>query len=352
MVMSDQVAEAKVVDVIWEASKDGYLKPRVRIEPIQLAGVRIEYATGFNGKFIEDNMIGIGAVIVMVRSGDVIPYIKSVTTPADKAKMPLVPYIWNKTHVDVLLENPNDDVTVQEKNVTLFFVSLGVDGLAKGNIKKLFQKEKTTVPAILKMTVSDFESVDGFKTKMAEKLYNSIQEKVKNASLLDIMVASGKLGRGLGERKIKPILAKYPDILTRCEADVVKEDMLKEVDGIGKENAHEFVKNITSFMTFLKECDLEDKLKDAPITKPDVLQNTFTNTSHPLFGKKIVMTKVRDKEIIEFMNKNGLVLEDSMKKDIFVLIVKAKEDKSNKTAFAEKNGIPIMTVEEFKAKYM
>ena len=353
MVMSDQVAEAKVVDVIWEASKDGYLKPRVRIEPIQLAGVRIEYATGFNGKFIEDNKIGIGAVIVMVRSGDVIPYIKSVTTPADKAKMPLVPYVWNKTHVDVLLENPNEDVTVQEKNVTLFFVSLEVDGLAKGNIKKLFQKGKTTVPAILKMSVSDFETVEGFKTKMAEKLYNSIQEKVKNASLLDIMVASGKLGRGLGERKINPILSKYPDILTQCESDEVKENMLREVDGIGKENAHEFVKNIPSFMRFLKECDLEDKLRGVRIQQETaVLQNTFVNTGHPLFGKKIVMTKVRDKEIIDFMNKNGMTLEDSMKKDIFVLIVKAKEDKSNKTTFAEKNGIPIMTVEEFKAKYM
>ena len=354
MVMSDQVAEAKVVDVLWEASKDGYLKPRVRIEPIQLAGVRIEYATGFNGKFIEDNKIGIGAVIVMMRSGDVIPYIKSVTIPADKAKMPLVPYVWNKTHVDVLLENPDDDITVQEKNVTLFFVSLQVDGLAKGNIKKLFQKGKTTVPSILKMTVLDFEEVDGFKTKMAEKLFNSIQEKVKNASLLDIMVASGKMGRGLGERKIKPILSKYPDILTRCDADEVKENMLRQVDGIGKENAHEFVKNIPSFMTFLKECGLEDKLNGERIniSRSYVVENTFVNTGHPLYNKKIVMTKVRDKAIIDFMNKNGMILEDSMKKDVFVLIVKVKEDKSNKTSFAEKNGIPIMTVEEFKAKYM
>jgi len=169
---------------------------------------------------------------------------------------------------------------------------------------------------------------------------------------LDIMVASGKLGRGLGERKIKPILTKYPDILTRCDADEVKEDMLKEVEGIGKETAHEFVKNITGFMRFLKECGLENKLYDVRIPKSDVLQNTFINTGHPLFGKKIVMTKVRDKEIIEFINKNGLNLEDSMKKDIFVLIVKTKEDNSNKTTFAEKNGISIMTVEEFKVKYM
>ena len=45
MVISDQVAEAKVVDVIWNASKSGYLKPRVRIEPIHIGGVKIEYAT-------------------------------------------------------------------------------------------------------------------------------------------------------------------------------------------------------------------------------------------------------------------------------------------------------------------
>ena len=44
MQISDQMAEAKVVDVLWEASKNGYLKPRVRIEPINLGGVRIEYA--------------------------------------------------------------------------------------------------------------------------------------------------------------------------------------------------------------------------------------------------------------------------------------------------------------------
>ena len=36
MVLSDQIAEAKVIDVIWTPSKDGYLKPKIRIEPIEL----------------------------------------------------------------------------------------------------------------------------------------------------------------------------------------------------------------------------------------------------------------------------------------------------------------------------
>ena len=351
MVISDQVAEAKVVDVIWEASKDGYFKPRVRIEPIHLGGVKIEYATGFNGKFIEENKIGIGAVIMMVRSGDVIPYIQSVSTPAEKAKMPSVPYIWNKTNVDVLLENPDDDETVQEKNVTAFFVSLEVDGLAKGNIKKLFKTGENTVAKILKMSVTDFEKVEGFKTKISEKIHKSIQTKIQEASLLDIMVASGKLGRGLGERKIKPILDKYPDVLVSAHSSDIKESMLQEVAGIGKENAREFVKNIPEFLEFLGKCGLENKLRD-PLGGQNVIKVNVKDMSHPLFGKKIVMTKVRDKEIIDFLTRVGALLEDSIKKDTVVLIVKSKEDVSNKTEYAQKNGIPTMTPDEFKQIYI
>jgi len=139
MVLSDQVAEAKVVDVIWSASKDGYLKPRVQIEPINLGGVKIEYATGFNGAFINDNNIGIGATIELIRSGDVIPYIRKVIVFADEPKMPSVPFKWNDTHVDIMLEDIESDETVREKNITGFFRGIGVEGLSTGNVKRIIE---------------------------------------------------------------------------------------------------------------------------------------------------------------------------------------------------------------------
>jgi DNA ligase (NAD+) len=351
MVLSDQVAEAKVVDVLWTPSKNGYLKPRVRIEPISLGGVTIEYATGFNGKFIQDNNIGIGAIITIIRSGDVIPHIKSVTVPATTAKMPNVPYVWTDTHVDIVLENVSEDETVQEKMVTAFFVHLEVDGLSKGNVKRLFKEGFNTVPKILKMYISDFEKIEGFKTKMAEKLFHSINEKVKKASLLDIMVASNKLGRGLGERKIKPILEMYPDILVSTDSANTKIENLKKVAGIGNENAVSFVQNIEEFMEFLKECDLENKLQGTILEKPVEVVITEENKSHPLYQKKIVMTKVRDKEIIDSLTKFGASLVDSVKKDTFVLIVKDKNDTSNKIENAKKLGITIMTPDEFKSVF-
>jgi len=352
MVISDQMAEAKVVDVIWNASKSGYLKPRVQIEPIKLGGVTIEYATGFNGSFIESNKIGVGAVIQIIRSGDVIPHIKSVTTPAEHAKMPDVKYHWTDTHVDIVLDDVGEDVGVREKEITAFFTGLSVDGLSSGNVKRIVAAGFDSVPKIIKMSKTDFETVEGFKAKMIEKVYTSLHDKIDKASLLEIMAASNKFGRGIGEKKIRPIMDEYPDILTRSETSEKKITMLKAIKGIGKENANAFVEHIPDFMAFLKECGLEGKLTGQ--IKP-VLENKMVetfDTNHALYQKHIVMTKVRDKTIIEGLARIGGVLDDSIGKNTFVLVVKSKDDVSNKTKYANEHNIPIMTPEEFIKKYL
>jgi NAD-dependent DNA ligase len=358
MVISDQMAECKVVDVLWSPSKNGLLKPRVRIEPVCLCGVTIEYATGFNGKFILDNGIGIGALIQIVRSGDVIPYIKGVTVAAEKAKMPEQSYTWSDTCVDVILENFSEDSTVREKNATGFFTTLEVDGLSSGNIKRLFKAGYNSVAKILKMSKADFETVDGFKDKSAEKISQSIRLKVGGASLFQILVASNKIGKGLGEKKILPILEAFPLILTSCETAERKIEMLKSVKGIGRENAQEFVQNIPVFLGFLEECGLQDKLVagvsgvlgDVVVGVSEIVGDD--KVGHPLYKKKIVMSKIRDKQIIDLLPTYGAVLEDTMKKDVFALVIKSHSETSNKTEFAKKNGIPIFTPEEFKARFL
>uniref|UniRef100_A0A6C0DNB5 DNA polymerase beta n=1 Tax=viral metagenome TaxID=1070528 RepID=A0A6C0DNB5_9ZZZZ len=358
MVISDQMAEAKVVDVEWAASKSGYLKPRIRIEPIRLGGVTIEYCTAFNGNFVEKNKIGIGAVIQIIRSGDVIPYIQAVTSPASQPKMPTVPYHWNDTHVDIILDDVTTDETVLLKNITAFFVELEVDGLSAGNVKRIMNAGFNSVPKILKMTRADFANVEGFKEKMVTKIYEGIKAKVDSATLLQVMVASNLFGRGIGERKIRPIMEKYPTILTSAETPAQKTTMLLSVPGIGKEQSKLFVENIPRFLAFLRECGLEGKLTPGPVsqvaTVPDVPPVPFetVDKTNPLYGKKIVMTKIRDKDIIAYMKTVGATLEDAIKKDTFVLIVKSKSDVSNKTKYAYDNSIPIMEPAEFKERFM
>ena len=349
MVISDQMAETHVVDVIWTASKDGYLKPRVQINPVHIGGVKIEFATGFNGQYIESNKIGIGAVIQIVRSGDVIPYIKSITTPAETAKMPSVPYTWTDTHVDIMLANKKDDPVVLEKQITAFFTGLGVDGLSIGNVKRLMQGGYYSVAKILHMQLDHFKALEGFQEKMSLKIYNSIRDKVAGASLVKIMAASGVLGRGLGERKLKPILAKYPNIVTSSETANEKIAMLQTVDGIGKENAKTFVSNIPAFLTFMAECELMDKLQ----VRVERVQSAepIAESTHPLSGKKIVFTGFRDKPYMESLENKGIVFASTISKNVFMVVVKDKTEKNAKIDAAMKLNIPIVSIQEFKEKY-
>jgi NAD-dependent DNA ligase len=359
MVLSDQKAEVKVVDVLWSPSKDGFLKPRVRIEPVRLGGVTIEYATGYNAKFIEDNKIGIGAIVEIIRSGDVIPKILKVIVPAEKAKMPAESYKWNDTRVDVLLENAGENATVQEKNLTAFFTHLEVEGLKAGNIKKLMAAGYDTIPKILAMTKEDFAKV-GYKS-LADKYVENIREKVGGASLVDLMVASGTMGRGLGAKKLEPILEAHPDILVSKEDMVAKIAKVKSVKGIENKTATLFVENIPRFVEFLDSIGQSEKLNGPTKAPGPVETNTSAKAaesaveidkSNPLYGKKIVMTKVRDQEIIRELKTRGSILEDTIGSKTFVLIVKSMDDVSNKTKYAVEHGIPIMTPEEFKAKYL
>jgi NAD-dependent DNA ligase len=344
MVLSDQVAEAKVVDVLWAPSKDGYLKPRVQIESLNLGGVQITYATGFNGAFINDNKIGIGSVVELIRSGDVIPYIRKVIVPADEAKMPSVPFKWNDTHIDVMLEDIQSDETVKEKNITGFFRGIGVEGLSSGNIKRIIEAGYDSVPKILRMEIPDFLEVHGFKEKTATKLYDGIREKIEGASLTSIMSASNMFGRGFSEKKIELIMDAYPTVLLSKESDSQKNYKISEIKGMAAKSAEAFVERIPDFINFIKEAGLVKKLA--------VSKKKELDQSHPLFGKSIVMTGFRDAELINELKEIGAKIGSSVSSKTFVVLVKDKDEDTGKAFEARKLNVPLMTPEEFRTKYL
>jgi DNA ligase (NAD+) len=345
MVLSDQIAEAKVVDVIWTPSKDGYLKPRVQIEPINLGGVKIEYATGFNGAFIHDNKVGIGSIIELIRSGDVIPHIRKVTVQAEQGKMPTVPFKWNDTHVDIMLENIGSDETVREKNIAGFFKGIQVDGLGAGNIARIIQAGYDTVPKIIKMTEADLLGVEGFQKKTAAKLYNGIKEKIAAAPLITIMSASNVFGRGFSEKKTELIMEAHPDILISEDIAAQKVAKIAAIKGLATKSAEAFVERIPHFIEFIVAAGIDGKLAVSHKKKT-------VDESHPLFGKSIVMTGFRDSELQEKLKNVGAKLGSSVSKNTFAVLVKDIDEDTGKAADARKLGIPLMTPQGFTAKYL
>ena len=360
MVLSDQVVEAKVVDVIWTASKDGYLKPRVRIEPVIIGGAKIEYATGFNGAFVNDNKIGVGAVIQLVRSGDVIPHIMDVVSPAHAPKMPSVPYVWNETHVDIMLENPEENTEVIQKNILRFVKTLEVTGLSSGNITRIMDAGYDSLAKILAMTVDDFMSVEGFKEKMSNKIYTSLQERVADASLTKLMVASNLFGRGMGEKRIEAVLEAYPDILTSPLSMKKKAVMVHDIEGFASKTAVAFVSHIDDFKQFLHETGLDYKLD----TASNVVVGSETHgisgssgtgvdiASHPLYKKSVVMTGFRDKSLEAEIKKVGGKIGSSVSKKTFAVVVKTLDEDTGKAEKARELGVPLITVNDFRATYL
>jgi DNA ligase (NAD+) len=346
MVLSDQVAEALVVDVLWSPSKDGYLKPRVQIEPINLGGVRIEYATGFNGAYILDNKIGVGATIKLIRSGDVIPHIVDVIVPAPEAKMPNIPYKWNESHVDIMLEDISTDPIVRLKNITGFFKGIEVEGLSSGNILRIINAGYDSVPKIINMSVQDLLDIEGFKEKMANKIYNGIHSKLNEATIIKLMSASNIFGRGFSEKKIETIMMELPDILVSNETQEQKIDAISNVKMMSRKTAELFVSHIEDFKSFIIECGLENKLYETPE------KQIISDISHPLYNKKIVLTGTRDKNIIEYLQNIGAIQGSSVGRSTFLVIAKDIEDETGKVLEAKKLNIPIMSVEQFITTYM
>jgi NAD-dependent DNA ligase len=346
MALSEQMAEAKVLDVEWNASKDGYLKPKVRIEPIKLGGVKIEKATGFNGAFIESNKIGVGAVIQIIRSGDVIPYIRSVITPAEQPLMPTVNYVWNDSHVDIMLENKNDDENVRNRNIIGFFKGIEVDKLGDKNVIKIIDAGFDTIPKILKMTKELFLTIDGFKDKMANNIYNGIKTQIEKAPLSKIMSSSNVFGRGFSDKKIELILSEYSDILTSDESETTKIDKLSKVKGMAKKTAETFVKQIPHFLRFLQDCNIESKLI---ITEKQ--NNIVIDESNPLYKKSVIMSGTRDKDIEHKLKEMGAVLGTSVTSKTFLVITPEPNSDSSKVVNAKKLNILILTPEQFKQNY-
>lgn len=353
MIISDQIAESKVLDVIWTPSKDGYLKPRIRIEPVILGGAKIEYATGKNAHFIQENKVGIGAVVKIVRSGDVIPDIKKgdVIVPAENPKMPNIPYKWNDTNIDILLINKEDNDVVKEKNIVGFFKGIGVDGFGGGNINKLIKAGFNSVPKIIAMKKEDYLKIDGFKDKLATKICEGIKNKIENASLAELMHSSNIFGRGFGEKKFLIILMKYPDILINCDSSEKKINNLTLIEGIARKTAEAFVDKIPLFKEFMVEAGLAGKDEKNLIGNKLILNSIDNEIEGVLKGKKILMTGFRDKELMEKIKEEGGENVNSVSNNTDIVLVKDKSEDTGKADQARKLNIPLMTPDEFKNKY-
>ena len=341
MSFAEQVAITEVLSVEWEASKNGYLKPTVKFEPVNIGGAIIQYASGFNAAFIHSNGIGPGAFVEIIRSGDVIPYIRDVKSVSPTGpQMPDDAWHWNETNIDAILDRISGNPNVQ-KNVLLFFANtLDIGSCGEGTIQKLHDAGIKTIPQFLKITEPFLLTLPGFGKTSAKKLAANIQEAASKATLTQWAVGSGIFGRGLGTRKLEPAFAIVPTTMEPSEALV---EAITELPSWSRDSAATFVRKLPEFKEFL----LAVGVVPVPVRPVPAQAPAPVKEDGKCKGIVALFTGFRSKELEESIVREGGQVADSFNKKVNVLLVKDSSVNNEKVKKAKAAGIPVMTPEEF-----
>lgn len=342
-----------VKSVEWNASKHGVLKPRVNFDEVTL-GVKVNWSSGFNAKFIFDNKVGPGAKIKLTRSGDVIPYIKEVVEQADEPDMPDdEEYEWNETGVDIVLIDETDDVKVRK--IVEFFKVLDAKFVGKETLKKLFENGFTTLQSIFDATPEKLVKVEGIRKKSAQRIVDAVKECICNVPLAKLSAASGMLGFGFGERNMEAILEVYPDILdySEIEEDEMKEKII-EIKGFSDKRASQFAKNIHSLKHFISIHSMIT-IKKNEINEMEIIfddDESDSDSKYSLKGKTIVFTGIRDTKVEDIIKDRGGKVTTQVSGKTDILVVAQRYSGSTKEIKAEQLGKEILNMEDFTNKYI
>ena len=349
-------AECKVVEVEWNVSKDGYIKPTVLIEPVQLSGVTIKRATGFNAKFIKDNKIGPGSLIQIVRAGDVIPHIEKVIKATGES-MPDFPYKWNDTNVDIILDetkNKNKDITREHKisELTYFVSHMNMKFLSEQTVAKLYDEGFDSIIKILTVTKEDLLTLDNFKDTMANKIYESIQKSIEELDILILAHASNIFGHNFGSRRLKKIFEIYPKILTWIKNksfDEIK-NAIKEIEGFEDSLSGQFAEKIVEFDKLVNK--LPSNIKSKVQEYKNIIEVV---EDKKVSGKTFVFSDFRNKDWEAYIESHGGKISSSVssKTDYLVTTQDAIDAGTNsKVKKAIELKVEIVSKDNFAKKFM
>lgn len=321
----EQSAESEILDISWNISKQGLLKPILHIRPIKLDGVTVSNVTGNNARFVKDLGLGVGAIVSVKRSGMVIPIISDVIKPVD-FQMPNIPNIdWNDAGIELITLTETDDQKL--KKIVAFFEILEAKNVSEGIIKQLWDAGYRSIKNILNLKPSDMEKLDRFGKRKSTIVYNAIQNSVKDVELSKLQHATG-IFKGLGSKKL--ILLEH--FTTKPTVDQVM-----SIEGFAETSAKSYVNSYDEFFDFIK---------DLSVTIAEKIE--VASVGSDLDGKQFVFTGVRRSDLEDIIESRGGKIGSGVSKNTTYLVTKSIGSGSSKEKKAIELGAQIITVEQLE----
>jgi len=323
--LDDQKAETTIVGIVWTTSRQNALIPRIQIEPVEIGGARIEWLSGHNASYISENRLGTGARIIVRRSGDVIPCLDSVLEPSlVEFEIPGHDWEWDASRVHAIVS-----VASPSKALLHALQTLGVEGIGPGLVDSLVEGGITTMIALWKSKAEDLAPHIG--SGRAPVLVESLKKARASASYSTLLVASNRLPRGVGERKMRVLFEREPNPRKWTNTSAV---------GWSTESLGELLKALPFALAWV-EGSFPGFTAAAAVT-------AVASASAPLAkdNKQVVFTGVRDKELELLLPSKGYSLQDTVSRSTHILVRDTKE--STKTKKAAALGITMMSISEFR----
>lgn len=347
---NEQAHITKIINIQWNLSKYGVYCPTIEIEPVDILDSTIKYVTGHNAKYIVDNSLGPGAVIKIIKSGDIIPHILEVLIPAKKPQLPTEKYTWNDSGVDIIITkniNHKQLIEISAKQLLFTMTTLNIIGFGENRIKKICETYNcTTLYDIINLGYDKLQQTLG--PNIGTQIYDDLLLKIQSAPLIKMMLASNCFDSGLiGEKRLKIILREIPDILTRKNI----RDIILNIPSFKDKTADAVVTGIDNFKLFL--IDFNNNQNKIKLNyKSETSKSNESNITLPF--KKVVITGTRDKSLMDFLLKSNIDISSSVNKktDLCIYVNNEKTINGVKYKTAKNLNIPLIEINKFMDKYV
>jgi len=231
--------EAQLLSVDWTVGRTGVVTPTANLTPVQLAGTTVSRATLHNVDYIAEKDIRQKDTVIVYKAGDIIPAVlrvvesKRVSEEALEIPSHCPSCESELVHFEdeVALRCINPLCPAQIKEGLIHFASrdaMNITGLGPAVVEKVFDKNLVKdVAGIYRLSVEDLLTLDGFKEKSANKLYNAIQASKENSA--------EKLLFGLGIRHVgskasRILMEKFHDMIKLSQAS---QEEISSIDSLG-----------------------------------------------------------------------------------------------------------------------
>ncbi|MGQ7395274.1 NAD-dependent DNA ligase LigA [Streptococcus suis] len=335
--------EAEILSVDWTVGRTGVVTPTANLSPVQLAGTTVSRATLHNVDYIAEKDIRIGDTVIVYKAGDIIPAVLKVVDKYrnDQEPMP-IPTACPSCLGD--LQHYEDEVALRCINPLCpsqlmskleHFASrdaMNIAGLGTSIVEKLYQSGLVhDVADIYKLTVEDLLTLEGFKEKSAEKLYQAIQAS-KDNSAERLLFGLGI--RHVGSKASKILLTALVDLENLAQADL---ETISGLEGLGQVIAQSLV----TYFSSEGAQKLLSELKEAGVNLAYLGQQAATDAA--LSGMTVVLTgkleRMKRSEAKAKLEALGANVAGSVSKRTNLVVAGA--DAGSKLAKAQELGIEI-----------